>query len=76
VHIIKGKTRAQVSRELTIDESAVTADMYDAVVLHGETLLTMSEDEWDEVTVLFSFFNFSLHLLQSMQMCVYVCTAN
>jgi hypothetical protein len=53
VHIIKGKTRAQVARELSIDESAVTADMYDAVVLHGEALLTMSEDAWDEVIVLF-----------------------
>jgi hypothetical protein len=44
-----GKTKAQVAKERNIEESQVTADMYDAVVLHGETLLTMSEDEWSEV---------------------------
>jgi hypothetical protein len=46
---LTGKTKVQVAKELSIDESQVTADMYDAVVLHGETLLSMSEDEWSEV---------------------------
>lgn len=49
VHIIKGKTKAEVAAERGCEESDILSDQYDAVVLHGETLLTMDEDEWAEV---------------------------
>eukprot|EP00953_Heterococcus_sp_UTEX-ZZ885_P011750 6800-Heterococcus_DN1.PRE.1 len=48
VHIIKGKTKVEVAAERGCDESDIQPDEYDAVVLHGETLLTMDEDEWAE----------------------------
>jgi magnesium-transporting ATPase (P-type) len=49
VHIVKGKTKVEVAAERGCDESDIQPDEYDAVVLHGETLLTMDEDEWAEV---------------------------
>jgi sodium/potassium-transporting ATPase subunit alpha len=51
VHIIKGKTKVEVAAERGCDESDIQPDEYDAVVLHGETLLTMDEDQWAEVYI-------------------------
>mmetsp|Transcript_7445 Transcript_7445/g.11126 ORF Transcript_7445/g.11126 Transcript_7445/m.11126 type:complete len:1130 (+) Transcript_7445:49-3438(+) len=48
IHIIKGKTKNDVAKELKIPIEQVKPDQYDAVVLHGETLAVMSEDEWAE----------------------------
>jgi UDP-2,3-diacylglucosamine pyrophosphatase LpxH len=52
VHIIRGKTKSEIAAERGCDECDVQYDEYDAVVLHGETLLTMDEDEWAEVYII------------------------
>jgi hypothetical protein len=35
-----------------VPEDEVAADQYDAVVLHGETLTVMNEEQWAEVIAL------------------------
>eukprot|EP00611_Tribonema_gayanum_P004790 TRINITY_DN13_c0_g1_i10.p1 TRINITY_DN13_c0_g1~~TRINITY_DN13_c0_g1_i10.p1 ORF type:complete len:662 (+),score=251.51 TRINITY_DN13_c0_g1_i10:2550-4535(+) len=49
VHIVRGKTRGQAAEELGLAEKDVPADKYDAVVLHGEILTGMDEDQWAQV---------------------------
>ncbi|KAG5185752.1 hypothetical protein JKP88DRAFT_354106 [Tribonema minus] len=48
VHIIRGRTKASAALDLGMPLDHVQPEHYDAVVLHGETLAAMSEDEWAE----------------------------
>ncbi|KAG5184236.1 hypothetical protein JKP88DRAFT_208389 [Tribonema minus] len=48
VHIVRGRTRANAAKEMGLPLDTIKPDQYEAVVLHGETLATMSEDEWAE----------------------------
>jgi magnesium-transporting ATPase (P-type) len=50
VHIIRGRTKGQAAKEMGIPEEEVRADLYDAVVLHGEALSVMNEDQWAEAS--------------------------
>jgi hypothetical protein len=43
-----------------VPEDEVAADQYDAVVLHGETLTVMNEEQWAEVTDNFMYSHFAM----------------
>lgn len=50
VHIVRGRTRSQAAKALGIPETSVKAADYDAVVLHGEVIANMNEEQWAEVS--------------------------
>jgi hypothetical protein len=49
INIVRGRTKAGAAKELGIPVEEVKPEQYDAVVLHGETLQTMTENQWAEV---------------------------
>jgi hypothetical protein len=68
----RGRTKAQTAKEMGVPEDEVAADQYDAVVLHGETLTVMNEEQWAEVTDNFKY----MYLQLAMTVCVCVLTAH
>ena len=49
IGIIQGETQVDAAKRLQKPVSAISEEEYDAVVIHGERIASMTDDDWDRV---------------------------